>query len=293
MDFGGHDSAFTDNIIYVGGDGLDGQNCFNAGGMLAGHGTVWARNKCVLQHSKVVGEVSTCDCPGGASTNNPPGAGKETEAFMGTEGAEGTVGTEGGGGVGGPPSVCGLTLGGNEYYGETHGPLGKLNASVACGNNPKGLQFDAWVGAGNDHGSKIYEMPDDDTLIYWARELLDMPVAPGPSPPSPPPLPPAPTPHFPNTCEGHCGKSGFCCVGATSGCQQPSCAQGCIVAALVASEAACVKACTAMVGQCSYTVNGTTLNECGSCPDGCGSCEGEKQCESGCKYHFGMFRAAL
>ena len=148
MDFGGHDSAFTDNIIYVGGDGLDGQNCFNAGGMLAGHGTVWARNKCVLQHSKVVGEVSTCDCPGGASggasTSNPPG-GKETEASVGTEGAEGTEGTEGEGGVGEPPSVCGLTLGGNEYYGETTGPLGKLNASVACGNNPKGLQFDEWV----------------------------------------------------------------------------------------------------------------------------------------------------
>ena len=74
MDFGGHDSAFTDNIIYVGGDGLDGQNCFNAGGMLAGHGTVWARNKCVLQHSKVVGEVSTCDCPGGASGGASGGA---------------------------------------------------------------------------------------------------------------------------------------------------------------------------------------------------------------------------
>jgi hypothetical protein len=36
MDYGGHDMVFSDNVIYVR-DG-DGQNCFNQGSYLEGHG---------------------------------------------------------------------------------------------------------------------------------------------------------------------------------------------------------------------------------------------------------------
>ena len=62
--------AFTDNVIWVR-DG-DGQNCFNQGSYLPGHGLEYARNKCILPFSKTVGHVSGCDCA--ATLDSAPNA---------------------------------------------------------------------------------------------------------------------------------------------------------------------------------------------------------------------------
>ena len=40
MDYGGHDSSFHDNIVYVA-PSSEGQNCINTGGFLPGHGVHW------------------------------------------------------------------------------------------------------------------------------------------------------------------------------------------------------------------------------------------------------------
>ena len=101
-------------------------------------------------------------------------------------------------------------------------------------------------------------------------------------------------------CEAKCATAGHCCVGATSACQRPSCAMGCLAgAALSLNEAQCNASCTAAakdtqrwappspsssssssgwalaagsgslnLAQCSYAVPGTniTFAMCGNCP---------------------------
>lgn len=258
MDYGGHDSRFADNLVFVGDS--DGQNCVNAGSMLDGHGTVYTGNKCILSHSKNIGHTAGCDCPGKPDPPKTPG--------------------------GQPGTSCGLTMGNNSYFaiGDcTVSPsLCKENVTMRCSGS--GVDWDAWAATGSDPGSHVYEMPSDDELFLWARQTLRMQVPPAPAPPAPRPLPPAPPPHFNNTCGGHCAAAGWCCRGRTSGCNQPSCAQGCLIAGLVPTSA-CEQACQAMKGRCSYTVQGTQLEECGSCGDGCSACEGVGACVAGCHFY--------
>ena len=236
MDYGGHDSKFTDNVVYGG----NGQNCFNAQSFLPSHGVEWSRNKCALTHSKTIGESSGCKCPGVVPHSAAPGT-----------------------------SSCGLTLKGNEYFLVATGSLGKVNASIGCSGD--GVTFEEWQGNGSDVDATLSTMPSDELLVSWGRALLGMPALPGPVPPNPGPLPPAPTPHFPHTCQGQCNKAGFGCVGATSGCNQPSCAQGCLIANATRSAKICAAACKSMVHQCTWTVlnvssgKNVTLDECNSC----------------------------
>ena len=75
MDYGGHDSAFHDNIVY---NDKGGQACINTGGFLPGHGVHWYNNKCVLTSSKNLGAIGSRCNPGGVSAKllgavTPPG----------------------------------------------------------------------------------------------------------------------------------------------------------------------------------------------------------------------------
>ena len=68
MDYGGHDSSFTGNIVYHGHN--DGQNCVNVWPFLPGHGANWSDNICIIPAARNGGEISLsgsisgCDCPG-------------------------------------------------------------------------------------------------------------------------------------------------------------------------------------------------------------------------------------
>jgi len=192
----------------------------------------------VLPKSKNIGHTGGADCPG----SSPPGTGGQP-----------------------PQGECGLTLSNNSYYGvgdcEVNPSLCLQNMTVAAGGG-KTLSWDQWQATCSDPGSQVFKMPTDDQLLSFAREALQMAPAPGPPPPPPTPLPPSPPPHYNNTCQGHCASQGHCCVGATAGCNQPSCAQGCLIAALVPLPQ-CVAACNAMKGKCSYSVKGHQFNECG------------------------------
>lgn len=273
MDYGGHDMAFQDNVIYV--RDSDGQNCFNSGSYLPGHGLTYTGNKCILPFSKTIGSSSGCDCQW-------PSEGDGGIASTASTAAPHVV--QGGGGVDGfPPSpdtVCGIAFQNNEYYGIDQ------NLTIACQKPP--MAFQDWQARGNDKGSQQWALPTDDELLFWARERLGLPAPPGPAPPPPKPLPPPPHHNWPNTCEGRCGKAGHCCVGMTSGCQQPNCDMGCAIAERTSSLADCLAGCSKAEGKCSYTIGNATFNQCEACPntDGCQACDKHGACEDGCNFAY-------
>ena len=88
-------------------------------------------------------------------------------------------------------------------------------------------------------------------------------------------------------CEQRCAAAGHCCVGATSGYQQPSCAQGCLVGKQTKNLAACDAACAAAAGKCSWDLpNGTQMSNCGSCPSTCCNPVVANECQQGCSFVF-------
>ena len=195
MDFGGHDSRFTDNVVCespvpplptvgrplfesslacaVHADHAhnDGQNCYNTWPFLPGHGAVWSGNKCILQSSLNLGNpgdgiVPALSCPGPGLLGKLPKWNK-SETTVDTWRAE-----------------CGLTLNTNEYY--TSNVSGTIvNAfcpedppgSNNCGSR-KGLAqptFSEWTAKyGNDQGSTLSPLPSDEELMGWARAKLGM-----------------------------------------------------------------------------------------------------------------------
>jgi hypothetical protein len=145
MDYGGHDSRFTDNVVYHGTN--DGQNCVNTWPFLPGHGAVWEGNKCIIPRSRnggeisLAGSISGCDCPGKGPA--VPWNASDLDSRPSTE--------------------CGVSFGNNEYF----TPNGSATFNK-CGD------FDAvWKGK-NEPDSNISSLPSDDDLLRWARSKLDM-----------------------------------------------------------------------------------------------------------------------
>ena len=88
-------------------------------------------------------------------------------------------------------------------------------------------------------------------------------------------------------CEQRCAAAGHCCVGATSGYQQPSCAQGCLVGKQTKTLEACDAVCAAAVGKCSWDLpNGTQMTNCQSCPSTCCNPVVANECQQGCSFAF-------
>ena len=145
MDYGGHDSKFTDNIVYHGHN--DGQDCVNSWPFLTGHGVEWRGNKCILPKStNLAGTLAGCKCPG--TENRGPSWAPGDES---------------------PAAECGITFSANEYY--TMNGTAYLN----CDDKP---DWGEWTGTlGNDKGSTLSALPSDDDLMKWARAKLDMPAA--------------------------------------------------------------------------------------------------------------------
>ena len=136
MDYGGHDSAITHNVIWHGDggdhDGNDGQNCLNSWPFLPGHGAVYNHNKCILPRSNnLFGSLDAgCDCPGTA-----PRVPWHSPADKN------------------PPNQCGVTFETNEYF--THN--GSAHA-LRCGD------FEADWMPKNEPDSTISVLPTDDQV---------------------------------------------------------------------------------------------------------------------------------
>ena len=82
-----------------------------------------------------------------------------------------------------------------------------------------------------------------------------------------------------SSCIAECNRDDqFCCTNNWGGCQQPTCAMGCLVAWFADDEASCIAECDTIAGDnpgasgCSYqhVPSDTELSMCGG-PDGCGS----------------------
>jgi len=144
MDYGGHDSFITDNIIYHGHN--DGQNCLNTWPFLTGHGAVYTGNKCVLPRSNnLFGSIAGCQCPG--PSNPTPWNSSDPSR--------------------GPPSQCGVQFAKNEYF--THNGSAHANR---CGDFAEDWQKK------NEPSSTISTLPSDEELLGWARATLDLPPNP-------------------------------------------------------------------------------------------------------------------
>ena len=144
MDYGGHDFAVTNNVVYHGHN--DGQNCFNTWPFLPGHGAVYEDNVCILPKSTNLGNPSSCTCPGPTYNPNTP------SWFPGARG---------------PSSECGVAFTGNRYYTENG------TATINCHRPRDGFPFQAWQQGGADAGSTVKGLPSDDELLAWARSKLD------------------------------------------------------------------------------------------------------------------------
>lgn len=188
-------------------------------------------------------------------------------------------------GPGEPPAlVCGVDFGNNSYYSTGRAGGFRANLTVNTGGR-KDLPYHDWQTLGNDAGSKVFELPSEELLLFWMRQKLGMPTGPEPAPPAP--LPPAPPPHFDDTCVGQCAANQFFCTGNVSGCQRPSCVMGCAFGNFTASNTACAAQCALATGQCSYTIaKGFTVQMCGTCPGGCPACDDAGACEKGCELAF-------
>ena len=168
MDYGGHDSSFTENIVYHAHN--DGQNCFNTWPFLPGHGAVWSGNRCILQRSLNLGNpgdgtVPALHCPGPGPAALVPWNASQTATDTWR-------------------AQCGLTMENNHYYtSNVAGTTVNANCPVDppgsnnCGSR-KGLQqpsFTDWTGKlGNDKGSTLSPLPTDEQLLSWAKEKLGM-----------------------------------------------------------------------------------------------------------------------
>jgi hypothetical protein len=166
MDYGGHDSRFTGNVVYHGHN--DGQNCVNTWPFLPGHGAVYSGNKCILPRSLNLGNVGDgivmgCSCPGDPSKLMPYDPIYTTDTWR---------------------AECGIDFSRNEYYTfNVSGTTVNCNCTEndpdfpgSCGRD-KVTQpsFATWQhGFGNDVGSTLSTLPTDEELIRWAREKLGM-----------------------------------------------------------------------------------------------------------------------
>lgn len=174
MDYGGHDTTFTGNIIYHGHN--DGQNCVNTWPFLPGHGYTYKHNKCILPRSLNIGNVGDgivpgcATCPGKRSELRPYDPIYTTDTWR--------------------------ALGGGDFQSNDYFTSSPSDTSVncdcvldpefpgSCGKNPPGYKqpsFAEWqTKYGNDKGSTLNAVPSDEELLQWARAKLNMPAAPAP-----------------------------------------------------------------------------------------------------------------
>merc|ERR1740127_241831 len=290
MDYGGHDTVLEGNLFWQ--EGGDGQDCFNTGGFLPGHGCVYRGNKCMLPDKHLLGHVSGCDCPGGgggggdggsrsgSSDSGGSGSGSEEQWMLASSSSSSPPLPSA------PAAQCGVSLSSNSYFGFA------ANLTVDCGGSVP-LSFTEWQARGSDAQSRAYMLPTDEGLLYMARQTIGMPLPPGPAPEPPAPLPPAPPPSWPQTCSGDCHRAHHCCASPlVSGCESPTCVIGCEIAKHSGSRSECEATCKRAAGQCSFKIaKNVTVEQCSTCTNDpqCNpqvKCEDEKTCEEGCGFAF-------
>lgn len=146
MDYGGHDSVYEDNLVLS--YPYDAQDCFDFAPFLEGHGHIARRNRCLVG----LGHKMDSGC-GDPSCAVP---------FPETDDANELVGTF--------YSNCGdktLQLESNKYY--TPDGIAKIRFEDALFS----LQ-EVQKKCGLENGSTSEKLPDEETMIGWASQVLGM-----------------------------------------------------------------------------------------------------------------------
>jgi len=137
MDYGGHDSAFHDNVVVV--RRYDGQACINAGDFVPGHEDRIYNNSCVLPE------------PGGSNGQNA----ELVAPFIGSTACDGLG-----------PGQGVLVAYANRYY--TKG----ANATTHCDEGQDVRVVD--LPPPMEAGSSSHPLPDSETIIAWGREKIGL-----------------------------------------------------------------------------------------------------------------------
>jgi hypothetical protein len=93
-------------------------------------------------------------------------------------------------------------------------------------------------------------------------------------------------------CGQRCTEIGKCCEGLDSSCGQPSCAEGCLMAAATPTAAQCTDTCAAArkaSNGCSFEFKNQSYQFCANCPSlpvAC-PCPTPDECELGCQLAYG------
>ena len=144
---GGHDSVFEDNLIMA--FPYDGSQCFNMGDFYKGHGDVLRRNRCLVGLGNSMG--SGCGDPSCAS---PVPETRESQEIVGH--------------LWGGCHDSAVKLTENQYF----TPDGEVK--IGCQDDSVPLE-ELQSKYGMELGSSKAKLPDDETMIEWARVMLQGP----------------------------------------------------------------------------------------------------------------------
>mmetsp|Transcript_111 Transcript_111/g.256 ORF Transcript_111/g.256 Transcript_111/m.256 type:complete len:526 (+) Transcript_111:3-1580(+) len=166
MDYGGHDSAFRDNLVVV--LPYDGQNCYNVGPFLPDHVDLFKNNTCVCGAStdRIPSGCGSPACRDHSSSWLPLGTMRSREAVMRLSNVR-EVNME----IVATVSECDISVGGamlaknNRYF----TPLN--NASLDCGGTQLSLA-DANSNFGIEEGSTQSGLPEPSEILQWAEDMM-------------------------------------------------------------------------------------------------------------------------
>lgn len=141
---GGHDSVFEDNLIMA--FPYDGSQCFNMGDFNKGHGDILRRNRCLVG----LGHKMDSGC-GDPSCSSPTPESDESQQIVGY--------------LWGSCKDSAVVLSENEYF----TPDGK--AKIGCDDGAFPLE-EMQTKYGREIGSTHSKLPDEETMIQWAKQML-------------------------------------------------------------------------------------------------------------------------
>lgn len=149
MDYGGHDSIFENNLVMA--YPYDDQNCFSMASFFEGHGHIFRNNRCMIGLGHKMG--SGCGDPSCAAPL--PSNNKSLEV------------------IGNLWSGCKHTNFhslSNEYY----TPSGKAFINCRDGKGQYYSLSQVQELFNLEKGSSVDWLPDEDTMIKWARSMILM-----------------------------------------------------------------------------------------------------------------------
>jgi hypothetical protein len=140
---GGHDSVFEDNLIMA--FPYDGGQCFNMGSFYEGHGDILQRNRCLVG----LGHKMASGCGDPSCASSTPES-DESQQIVGH--------------LWGGCENSAVVLSKNQYFTPDGG------AKIGCQDDVFSLE-ELQAKYGMEKGSTHSKLPDEETMLKWARQI--------------------------------------------------------------------------------------------------------------------------